>query len=159
MFCLSIPIPALTWYFDPRLPAAVAAHPPHMRRRLFALALLLGLPVAAQSPGNTNLAMPVQHPITSDSAPGFEDAMMVARQVKLLNIERQKSIVSETGKILQLARELNADANSDESTMSPSERIRKAEEIQRLAKSVREKMTYAVAPIAAPYSPYSAVQP
>ena len=80
------------------------------------------------------------------------------RQVKMLNIERQKAIVTDTDRILQLARELNADANSGNSSMSLTERLRKADEIAKLAKTVREKMAYAIG-MPLPANPYVPLQP
>ena len=126
-------------------------------RRVLSLALLLGVPIAAQSPGvpiAPGIATPRQ-PIL-DTTMGFGDSSIGERQAKMLNIERQKTIVTDTERILQLARELDADANSDNPSMSEAVRMQKAEEIEKLAKTVREKMTYAVsAPQPAnPYAPW-----
>ena len=57
-----------------------------------------------------------------------------------------------------MARELNADANSGNSSMSLTERLRKAEEIAKLAKTVREKMAYAIG-MPLPANPYVPLQP
>lgn len=120
--------------------------------RFMVIALLLGAPMAAQSPGTTGISTP--HPQVLDPSMGFSDVTIAARQAKMLNIERQKAIVSDADKILQLARELNADASTGYTTLSGPERMHKADEIEKLAKSVREKMTYAIgAP--APANPYA----
>lgn len=126
-------------------------------RRLLAIALLLGMPMAAQSPGSQN-GPPMPRSPVLDPNMGFGDAAMLARQVKMLNLLRQKAIVSDTAKLLQLARELNDDTNAQNPTTSPAERMRKADEIEKLARSVREKMINAIsAPDAGnPFTPWSA---
>jgi hypothetical protein len=122
---------------------------------LLAIALLLGAPMAAQSPG-TSGPPATPHLQVADPSLGFNDVPIAERQAKLLNAERQKAIVSNTARILQLARELNADATSGYSTLSAAERMHKAEEIEKLAKSVREKMTYAIGTPASsnPFAPW-----
>ncbi len=66
------------------------------------------------------------------------------RRIQLLNAARQKEIVSDTEKLLKLAKELNDEmAQSEAGTMSPAQ-MHKVEEIGKLAKSVKEKMRYSV---------------
>jgi HAMP domain-containing protein len=134
---------------------------PRVAGRIVTAVLLLGAPIAAQSPtappipispgiGHVRLAM-------TDPSMFFSDTKIEARQAKMLNVQRQQAIVTDTEKILQLARELEADAHSARPTMSLAERMHKAEEIEKLAKTVREKMTYAIgAP--PPPNPYAAWQ-
>ncbi len=60
----------------------------------------------------------------------------------MLNTERQKELVSDTARLLKLAQELNQEVSSSESaTMSPDQ-VRKVSEIGKLARSVRQKMTF-----------------
>ena len=115
-------------------------------RRALALAMFLVLPAAAQSPG-----VPPSGPSASrfGQVPQPEtdtgmDARIEARRITQLNVLRQKSIVSDTEKLLRLARELDNDAKGDTPTLTPAERMRKATEIEHLAKEVREKMTFTV---------------
>ena len=62
----------------------------------------------------------------------------------MLNAERQKSLISDADKLLKLAKELNDEvAGSDSSSMSDEE-LRKVAEIGKLAKSVKEKMSYSM---------------
>jgi len=124
--------------------------------RVVAAALFIGWPIAAQSPG-TQGPPPTPHLQVTDPSSGFGNITMDARQVKLLNIQRQKAIVDDAGKILLLARELNADASSDTPVMSDAQRLHKAEEIEKLAKSIREKMTNGVGlpPATNPYAPWN----
>jgi hypothetical protein len=59
---------------------------------------------------------------------------------RLRNSERQKKIVDDTSRLLNLANELKTEVDkSNENTMS-LDVIRKADEIEKLAHSVKEKM-------------------
>jgi hypothetical protein len=59
---------------------------------------------------------------------------------KKRNIERQKRMVADANKIVELAQEINADVDKgDKSALSPTE-AKKAEEIEKLAKGVKERM-------------------
>ncbi len=114
-------------------------------RHVLWLMLLLGIPVAGQSPypqfPSTNSGQAGKHypdataPFGSESAPD-------PKRMRLLNAERQKSIVSDTAKLLKLARELNDEMASADSTTMTDAQLRKVAEIGRLAKSVREKMSF-----------------
>ncbi len=97
----------------------------------------------AQSPG-TQGPPPQPHMQVLNPFTGFSQVTMEVRQAKMLNIQRQKAIVDDTDRILQLARELNADAIAENPVMSAAERMEKAEEIEKLAKTVRDKMTFAI---------------
>jgi hypothetical protein len=132
-------------------------------RRVLGLAcmtLLCGTALLAQS-GNMTGA-PTQGPIFQrDSNPrlSFEDAEMMARRARALNEMRQKSLVSDANKLLKLAMELNASGARDRKGISPAERMKKLAQIEKLAKSVREKMSYADIMSPAPPTPFSVEQP
>jgi hypothetical protein len=65
---------------------------------------------------------------------------MEDEQAKLRNAERQKKLVEDTTKLLALANELKAAVDkSDKNTLS-LDVVRKADEIEKLAHSVKEKM-------------------
>jgi hypothetical protein len=119
------------------------------QRRILALFLLLGLPMAAQSPGAPTGMRPAQSQINPhvsdpmDSNANF-GGRIEARRIAQLNLIRQRSMVSDAEKLLQLAQELNADADASGTILSPAERVHKASEIEKLAKNVKEKMTYAI---------------
>ncbi len=125
--------------------------------RVAAAALLIVGPMLAQSPG-TQGAPATPHLQVLDPSAAFSGVSIQERQVKFLNNQRQKAIVADSDKILQLARELNADAASENPTFSVAERMRKAEEIEKLAKSVREKMANAVG-VPPPPNPYAPWEP
>ena len=65
---------------------------------------------------------------------------MQEEQAKKVNDERQKKLVSDTAKLYAMAGELKEEvAKSDKNTLSVDV-VKKAEEIERLARSVKEKM-------------------
>jgi hypothetical protein len=65
---------------------------------------------------------------------------MEDEQAKMRNIERQKRLVEDTAKLLELANELKAEVDkSDKNTLS-LDVVRKADEIEKLAHSVKERM-------------------
>lgn len=117
-------------------------------------ALALGLAGRAQmEPPRGNPGMPfpgadVGHlpggPGTSgpaDRATGGPVDPIVERRLRALNQMRQKSLVNDAEKLLRLAQELNSGSGD----AGPADRMRKAAEIEKLAKSIREKMAYSVA--------------
>ncbi|HLY40972.1 MAG TPA: hypothetical protein VKR52_07135 [Terracidiphilus sp.] len=75
---------------------------------------------------------------------GDLDPVLAKRQARMLNVERQKQLVSDAAKLLELARALNSEleaANSD--SMTPDQ-MHKIAEIEKLAKSVKDRMTLTV---------------
>ena len=65
---------------------------------------------------------------------------MQEEQAKKVNDERQKKLASDTAKLYALAGELKEEVEkSDKNTLSVDV-VKKAEEIERLARSVKEKM-------------------
>ena len=104
-----------------------------------------GMPGGASSSGRSTSRgqqMPQQplpsSPITPDAGP--IEGKLEHDQAKLRNIDRQKQIVADTQKLVELATELqSAVQKSNKDTLS-LDVIRKADEIEKLAKSVREKM-------------------
>jgi hypothetical protein len=89
---------------------------------------------------------PFQQPTGQRSGGGLDDLgdnepVDAARRLRALNEMRQKSIVSDTNKLLQLANELNAeigDANSE--ALTPGQ-LHKLATIEKLAHSVKDKMS------------------
>jgi len=64
---------------------------------------------------------------------------MARKQRRALNLQRQKQLVSDTDKLVRLATELRMDINGPK-TAQISAGAQKADEIEKLAKSVRDKM-------------------
>jgi hypothetical protein len=63
-----------------------------------------------------------------------------ARRMRAMNIDRQKAIVSDTNRLVKLANELDAEINSTNPDSLTPEQLRKVAEIEKLARSVKEKM-------------------
>jgi hypothetical protein len=61
-------------------------------------------------------------------------------QAKLRNVERQKKLQEDTAKLLSLANELKADVDKSTKDTLSMDVVRKADEIEKLAHSVKEKM-------------------
>jgi len=137
----------------------------HAVRALYgglAIALLLGLsagrcghaqsqqgPTSGMSGGQTSVRGTFGHPdMSSLSSDGDYDPVMMERRMQALNMERQKEMVNDTNKLLKLARELNDEVASTKSDTFTSDQLRKIAEIEKLARSVRDRMTAgtAVAP-------------
>lgn len=132
-----------------------------VRRIVLALAVLLAVPLAAQTaadPKPPDLNRPSRHgsneiPITGRD--NFHNAKLLGQ----LNAERQKSMVSDANKLLRLAQELNADLARGDSGSPTNQQARKAAEIEKLARNVREKMSYAAGMSIELSSPFNASMP
>jgi nitric oxide reductase activation protein len=68
------------------------------------------------------------------------EANQAANQAKMRNIDRQKQLVEDTQKLLALANELKADVDKSTKDTLSLDVVRKADEIEKLAHSVKEKM-------------------
>lgn len=121
--------------------------------------VLSGTALLAQNGG---AAAPAQF-----GAPGIQDdrgmtmgetPQMVARRVRALNEMRQKAMVADANKLLKLAFELNA-IDKDGIGISPSDRMKKLAEIEKLAKSVREKMSFGGWAVPGPEPQFTVLQP
>lgn len=65
---------------------------------------------------------------------------MEEQQARARNAERQKELVSDTQKLVTLANELQSDVDKSTKDTLSLDVIRKAEEIEKLAHNVRDKM-------------------
>jgi hypothetical protein len=61
-------------------------------------------------------------------------------QAKSRNVERQKKLEEDTAKLLSLATELKEQVDKTNQNIMSVDVIKKAEEIERLAKNVKERM-------------------
>jgi hypothetical protein len=85
---------------------------------------------------------PLANP-TADTNPYLEDSMKRQDNRKLfnkLNIQRQKDMASETAKLLTLANQLKAETDRGSVSALSVISVREAEQIEKLAHDVREKM-------------------
>jgi hypothetical protein len=82
-----------------------------------------------------------QPPEPPPIAPGIDaPPEMVASQARLRQTDRQKQVVLDTQKLLALANELKIDVDKSTKDTMSLDVIRKADEIEKLAHSVKEKM-------------------
>jgi hypothetical protein len=83
-------------------------------------------------------------PLTGpDEPPDIATIEMERKQLKLMNEERQKHLVSDTDRLLHLASELRSDADRSGKSGKSEEAAHKANEIEKLARGIRSKMTIA----------------
>ena len=115
-----------------------------------ACALVCGLPAPAQSSGGSNgsqgqgMGGMHPHPDLNPLSPEDADPLMDQRRLRALNNERQKQIVSDTDKLLKLARELNEEvAKANTGTLTLDE-LHKIADIEKLARNVRQRMSESV---------------
>lgn len=120
----------------------------HAARQMLWLVLALALPAGAQNapvnrPASIPGLWPAQIPSSSDPS-NVHDSVQQAKWLRGLNIERQKSMVSDANKLLKLASELNAEvSSSNQDSLTPAQ-LRNVAEIEKLAHSVKDKMSTSV---------------
>ena len=86
-------------------------------------------------------ASPGQSPNPSDDNDGDTMAhRAMVQQAKRRNTERQQEIVSATDKLVKLTQQFKNDMEKGGKEQMSAANIKKAEEIEKLAKSVKEKM-------------------
>ena len=115
---------------------------PHPGFKLFVCTLILGaLAPATQSqqqstaPGRPPLGADGLPPIGADLPPALKE-----KQAKAQNDERQRQLVSDTNKLLELATLLHADVAKTDKNVLSVDVIKRADEIEKLAHSVKVKM-------------------
>jgi hypothetical protein len=88
---------------------------------------------------------PVAHPnapvignITPDMEPTTQQTM--DDQARLRNMDRQRKLVADTEKLVALANELKSDVDKSSKNTLSLDVIKKADEIEKLARSVKDKM-------------------
>ena len=100
-----------------------------------------GLTVRSQSgPPRGIINRPAPMP-TDPRSSGDYDPTMIERRIRGLNNERQKEMVSDTNKLLKLARELNYEVDGGGADTLTPDQLRTLATIEKLARSVKEKMS------------------
>jgi hypothetical protein len=97
-------------------------------------------PQPGQIPGQTPGRFP---PIDGGTNSGEDSAISRQMQAKLAlkrNADRQAQLVKDTDKLFDLAKELKTDVDKTNQDVLSVEVVKKADEIEKLAKSVRDKM-------------------
>jgi len=95
-------------------------------------------------PGTTHIYYPQHRMGSMAPAPDEYDPVVRERRLNALNIERQKAMVSDTNKLLKLARELNTEIAANNTGALTEEQLHKIAEIEKLAKNVKERMAEGV---------------
>lgn len=95
--------------------------------------------------GSASQGVPQNGPNVPSIAPIVQppdDRMIRAEedQAKMRNVDRQKQLVEETQKLVALANELKLEVDKSSKDTLSLDVIRKADEIEKLAHSVKEKM-------------------
>jgi nitric oxide reductase activation protein len=74
------------------------------------------------------------------STPDERTTRMEEEQAKLRNIDRQKKLVEDTAKLLELANQLKVSVDKSNKDTLSLDVVRKADEIEKLAHNVKERM-------------------
>ena len=93
---------------------------------------------ATETTGSRGQAAPRQRVGISDVPDG--NASSAERRVRALNADRHKSMVSDTEKLVKLARQLDAEIASNSADELTPEELHKLATIEKLAHSVKTKM-------------------
>jgi len=113
------------------------------------LALLPARPADAQSQGPAS-QMQFPQPVSPHLGGGLDDRgdtdpVDAARRFRALNDMRQKAIVSDTNKLLKLAGEFDEEVRKTNSDSLTPDQLHRLATIEKLARSVKEKMSTPVA--------------
>jgi hypothetical protein len=100
---------------------------------------LCALPAHAQSQPNTPPLLGMPTPL-GDANPDRDAGVMTEKMLRDRNVMRQKEIVDETNQLLDLAQKLKDAVDKTSKDQLSLDVVRKAEEIEKLAKDVKTKM-------------------
>jgi hypothetical protein len=117
----------------------------HPRSLLLFLAILLAafcaMPAHAQTPPvSTYPTMPGPPAPFGDLSSDKDAGAMAAKMARERNVIRQKAIVDETNQLLDLAKQLKDAVDKTDKNQLSLDVVRKAEQIEKLAKDVKTKM-------------------
>jgi hypothetical protein len=110
------------------------------KRKVWTLFLPLFLALTICSPAQSHRAVPPDDPTEKASDPDEMRERQAHDMAKKANIERQAALKTDTEKLLKLATELKDYVDKTDEHVLSLEVIKKADEIDKLAKSVKEKM-------------------
>jgi hypothetical protein len=95
---------------------------------------------SANTPNNRRMPNTVPPPPVIGNTDSVTDGRLERDQARSRNTERQKQLEADTQKLVALANELKADVEKSNKDTLSLDVVRKADEIEKLAKSVRDKM-------------------
>jgi hypothetical protein len=119
-------------------------------RQIFAIVMVLSLAGLLAAQGTPRRPQPVSTQTTQNRDPQFErnrnqqptplEIEWEKKRLKAMNEERHQSLQRDTDELLKLSTELKEYVDKTNENMMSVEVIKKAEEIEKLAKKVRNKM-------------------
>ena len=109
----------------------------------------------ANNPFNDPTQIGMRFPDKTVTIEPQQDMTQDFRRMRMLNVARQKAMVSDAEKLLALARDLNAGIDADGTALSAGQRMKMAADIEKLAHGIREKMCYSAGNPSAPRGPFS----
>lgn len=147
--CNEFPFPVLAesvilWQKGQAHPRPVFEDTMRLQRIAWTLSfcLLFAIPGRAQTQNDPPRVIP---PVRGEPAPGADDADDAQRQMahemaKKANQSREASLKADTDKLLKLAVELKAYVDKSNENVLSLDVVKKADEIEKLAHSVKDKM-------------------
>jgi hypothetical protein len=132
-----------------KLPFQFAPRPARRLSRvrwwLCAAVLLVASGIAQNSSRGGMLPQPIgQRAGDSLDGVGPGDPLEEEKRLVALNAQRQKSLVSDTNKLVRLANELGSEISRDNPSELTPAQLHKVAEIEKLARSVKDKMSTSV---------------
>lgn len=104
-----------------------------------AAAQISPIPASAQTPIPQNPQLPSIDGRNANNNDTFPPSIL-ARQAKMRNDARQQQMVSDTDKLVELATKLKQEMGKSGKDVDPDDVAKKAEEIEKLARSVKDHM-------------------
>jgi hypothetical protein len=100
------------------------------------------------------LPQPIGQGANEDLDIPSESQMRDEKLLRALNADRQKALVSDANKLLRLVNELNTEIAGKQPDALTPDQLRKMAEIEKLAHSVKDKMTTSVRGLPAFQAPF-----
>ena len=104
------------------------------------MTLSLMLTASAPARAQRDTIAQIGPPVVRTPEPDREEVKIRQEQLKKMNSARQAEIKKDTDKLLRLATELKQSVDKSNQNTLSLDVVKKAEEIEKLAKSVKEKM-------------------
>jgi hypothetical protein len=118
---------------------------------LFALAAMALTPIAGEGLLESGMQVPrlppeINHIPDANEQMKMNERQMQTRNFEAVNAERKRQIAEESAKLLRLATDLKSEVDKTSKDTLSINVIRKAEEIEKLAHDVKEKMKLTIGP-------------
>jgi hypothetical protein len=78
--------------------------------------------------------------------PSSTESRFQAERIVAMNMDRQKAMIADANKLLKLTAELNAQVDQAKSSALTPDQLRMLAKIEKLAKNVKNKMSYPIEP-------------